>query len=167
MSELTQPEDCRSRPGRTLSQRRAGERGTTMIEMAFVLPLFFLLSFGVFEFARIFYIQLTLQSAVREASRFAITGNGMVDGQGGTMTRAESIGQVIANTAPGLNISPSDITISGPAGSGDPGGPGDLVTIKIDYKIDLLTPLVSVVFPNGSHQFSVRMIARNEPFPEG
>ena len=137
-----------------------------MIEFAFVLPLLFLLVFGAFEFARVFYIQLTLQSAVREASRYTITGNSLPDGQGGTLPRMESIMQMISTTAPGLGVSPSNINISGPSGGGA-GGPGELVTIQIDYEIELLTPLISVLFPDGRHQFSIRMIARNEPFPGG
>src|ERR1017187_5492312 len=44
-------------------------RGTTLVEFAFVLPMFVLLLFAVADFARLFYIEMTLQNAVREAGR--------------------------------------------------------------------------------------------------
>lgn len=147
--------------------RRRREGGASLVEFAFVLPLLLLLVFGMFEFGRVFYIQLTLQSAVREASRLTITGETLADGQGGTLSRTESIIQRVNDSAPGLGLQPGNITISGPGGAGDAGGPGDLVTIRIDYDIDLLTPLVAAVFPNGQHHFTIIMISRNEPFPEG
>src|SRR5688572_1775735 len=50
-------------------------RGNAVIEFAFVFPVLFGLFIGIMEFSRVFYIRLTLLSAVREASRFTVTGN--------------------------------------------------------------------------------------------
>ncbi|MFH1680017.1 MAG: TadE family protein [Candidatus Eisenbacteria bacterium] len=151
----------------SLQARRPGTRGSTLIEFSLVLPLMLLLFFGVFDFGRILYIQLTLQSAVREASRLTVTGNVLPDPDhpGEYLDRIESIIHRIQTVAPGLHVTPDQISIIGPGGAGSPGGPGDLVTIRVDYEIDILTPLVRPVFPDGAYPCTVYMISRNEPFP--
>ena len=132
-----------------------------MIEFAFVLPVLLLLLLGTFEFGHLFYVQLTLESAVREASRLALTG-GSLPGY----SRAESIVERIRQVAPGLEVQPGQVTIIGPGGAGDPGGPGDTVTIRVDYDVEMLTPIVGALFHDGRQHFSVSFITRNEPFPD-
>jgi hypothetical protein len=140
-----------------------------MIEMAFILPVLLLLVVGTFEFGRLFFMQLTLQNAVREASRFTVTGNVLEDpdNPGTPLTRTQSIVYRISQVAPGFNVQPGQVTIVGPGGSGDPGGPGDVVTIRVDYDVELLTPLIAPLFPGGVHHVRISMIAKNEPFPTG
>ncbi|RPJ49161.1 MAG: pilus assembly protein, partial [Candidatus Latescibacterota bacterium] len=129
------PDGARSgRPARRLR----GRSGSAIIEFAFVFPLLLVLVFGIFDFGRIFYIQLTLQSAVREASRLTITGNQLPDpdNPGEYLSRIESIVHMIQTVAPSLNVSAEHVSIIGPGGPGDPGGPGELVTIRVDYDIE-------------------------------
>ena len=83
----------------------------------------------------------------------------------GGMSRAESIVQKINQVSPGFDIDPAQVTIIGPGGSGDPGGPGDVVTIQVDYTVDLVAPLIADLFPTSQHEFSINLLARNEPFP--
>jgi len=157
------------RQGNTcLWKRTTGRRGSTLVEFALTLPLFLLLTLGVLEFGRLFYIQLTLQSAVREASRLTITGNVLPDPEnpGEFLSRVESIIARIQEVTPGLDVETAQITIIGPGGPGDAGGPGDLVTIQVDYTIDLITPMIAALFENGSHDYTISMISRNEPFPD-
>jgi Flp pilus assembly protein TadG len=51
------------------------ERGATILETALVLPVFFLLLFGIFEFGLIFSAYHTMAGAVREGARYAVTPN--------------------------------------------------------------------------------------------
>ncbi len=155
------PPDWRPRIGRSA-------RGNTLIEFALVLPLFMLFVLGTFEFAHLFYVQLTLQSAVREATRVATVGGTLPDpaNPGQQLSRAQSIVARVQAAAPGLDVVPGDVTILGPGGAGDPGGPGDLVTIRVEYDIPILTPIVGAMFPGGSHRVSMSMITKNEPWPE-
>jgi len=44
------------------------------VEFALVAPMVFLLLFAVFDFARLFYVEMTLQNAVRVAGRYGVTG---------------------------------------------------------------------------------------------
>ncbi len=53
--------------------------GTSILEFAMVAPMVLLLLFAVFDFARLFYVEMNLQNAVREAGRFGITGNHLSD----------------------------------------------------------------------------------------
>jgi len=148
--------------------RRMRCRGQSMIEFALIFPLFMLLVCGVFDFGRLFYTQLTLQSAVREASRLTVTGNLLPDPEspGDYLNRIDSIIQMVHNMAPGFQFEENGIEIIGPGGAGDPGGPGDLVTIRVTYSVDLLTPLVKPFFTGGKHTFTISMISKNEPFPD-
>ncbi|HMD77213.1 MAG TPA: TadE family protein, partial [Terracidiphilus sp.] len=50
-----------------------------LVEFALVVPLFLLLVFAVADFGRLFFMQMTLQNAVRQAGRFAMTGSHLPD----------------------------------------------------------------------------------------
>lgn len=148
------------------TRRARRHRGTTMIEFTFVLLMMLGLIFAIMDFGHLFYVELMLHNAVREASRFTLTGNSLPDpnNPGQSLGRVESIVARLQEVAPTLTVDPSDVTVIGPSGPGDPGGPGDLVTIRIDYDIPLLTPIVRGLFPDGVHHYSVSIVARNEPF---
>ncbi len=63
----------RDRPTRGLLTSLAlCRRGSTAIEFAFGFPIFLALIYMLFEFARIFWSQSTLEYAIEEAARFAI-----------------------------------------------------------------------------------------------
>jgi len=54
-------------------RRSTSERGTAIVESAIILPVFFLLLFGVFEASRFMNTQQVLTNAAREGARFAVT----------------------------------------------------------------------------------------------
>jgi Flp pilus assembly protein TadG len=47
-------------------------RGATLVEMAFAVPVFLLLLFAMFEYGRFFMVRHVMDSAAREAARYAI-----------------------------------------------------------------------------------------------
>jgi Flp pilus assembly protein TadG len=53
--------------------RRASEAGTSTVEAALVLLMFFMLLFGVFEAGRFMNTRQVLTHAAREGARFAVT----------------------------------------------------------------------------------------------
>lgn len=142
-----------------------GERGQSLVEFAFVTFLLFLLVFAVIDFGRLFFVQMTLQHAVREAGRFAVTGNKLQDpnNPGQFLTRVNSIKEVARRSAAGLDVSAIDV--SSASGSGSAGGPDQSVTISLTHSLKFATPLIRVFFPNGQYVFTVRTTFRNEPFP--
>lgn len=66
-------------------------KGATLVEFAFLVPVYFLILFAIVEFSLVLFTSSMLEGAVREASRFGITGS---DGNGG-VSREEYITQII------------------------------------------------------------------------
>jgi len=141
-----------------------GRQGQSLVETALTFTIFMLLVFGVLDFARLFYVQLTMQHALRVAGRYAATGNHLTSAQGSTMSRTNSILQVAQNAAMGLPLTTIQFT-SQSFGSGSAGGPCDTVTMAFGCNVQLLTPLISRFFSNGVYRFNASMTYRNEPFP--
>lgn len=148
------------------AKRFGSARGQTLLETAIVAVLFFLLTFGVLDFGRMFYVQMTLQNAVREAGRFASTGNHLPDPnhKWQSLSRIDSIIQVATRAALGTSVSNIQIT-SQQGGKGSAGGPGDTVTVSITTNLKLITPLIAAFFPGGQYTFTSSTTFKNEPFP--
>jgi Flp pilus assembly protein TadG len=143
-------------------------RGSSIVEFALMVPLTLLLLFAVFDFARLFYVEMNLQNAVRQAARYGVTGNHLADPNhaGQNLSRVNSIIQVARTAAAGLDV--SNIQISSTAGgSGSAGGPGDTLTISLTTNLKLMTPLVAQFFKNGTYTFTDTVSFKNEPFPPG
>ena len=161
----------RSSPRRRIVRGRfepviRGRAGSALIEFSLIALVFFGLIFAIFDFGRLFYIQFALHSAVREASRFTVTGNVLPDpnNPGQFLSRVDSIVATLQRAAPGLDVQAGNVSIEGPGGPGDAGGPGDVVTIVVNYKIELVTPFIRPLFPHGIHRYSVSLVSQNEPF---
>lgn len=140
--------------------------GTSILEFALVVPIFLLLLFALFDFARFFYVEVTLQNAVRQAGRYAVTGNHLADPahHGQNLSRVNSIIQVAENAAHGLDVSAIQVSSQG-GGQGSAGGPGDTVTISLTTNLRFTTAFVAQYFNKGTHTFTVSVSFRNEPFP--
>ena len=84
------------------------QRGSAILELAFVLPLLLLLTFGVVEFARAWLVVNTLNHATREAARLAATTTPLAVNDPAVVNRAQGIltvagvtGAAVTNTAAG------------------------------------------------------------------
>lgn len=73
--------------------RAKSMKGQTVLEFALLAPLFFLLVIAVLDFGRLFYVQMTLQNAIRQAGRYASTGQHLANASqpGGYDSRLASI----------------------------------------------------------------------------
>jgi Flp pilus assembly protein TadG len=60
---------CRYRTRRSWWRSR---EGTGAIEFAIIAPVFFLFMMGIFEFGRLFWVQVSLQNAVEQTVRYAM-----------------------------------------------------------------------------------------------
>src|SRR5471030_1151035 len=82
-------------------------KGQVMAEFAIVAPLFFLLTFAVFDYGRLYLLQMTLQDAVQQAGRFASTGDHLSDpnNPGQNLSRIASIIATAQQYAVGADIS--------------------------------------------------------------
>lgn len=139
--------------------------GNAIIEFALVVPMFVLVMCASVDLARLFYVQTTLQNAVRQGGRYASTGNHQPDPlhPGLNLSRVNSIKLVAQQAAMGLDVSSVQISsVSGGAGSA--GGPGDTVTLRLTSNVNLVTPIIAHYFAHGI-AVSVSVSFKNEPFP--
>ena len=145
-----------------------GTRGEGLVEFALVVPLFFLLMFGIIDLGHLYFVQVTLENAVRQAGRYAVTGQKMTG-----ETRLSSIVKVAQHAAPGLDLSQILIS-SGQGGSsvssnGTPtaaGLPGDTVTISLTTNLKLFTNMLGHFYgTNDVDTFTVSTTFRDERFP--
>jgi Flp pilus assembly protein TadG len=145
-----------------------------MVEMAFAASVFLSLLMATIDFGWMFSNKLTLQNAVRQAGRYAITGQCIESNGACSLSRYNSILNTLENYSLGLinsNNAGSDVTISCTnQGGGCPngaGGPGDIVTITVTYPYSFVTPFLAPLFPNHSYTIKVSAAFTNEPFPPG
>lgn len=155
--------------------------GQTTVEFAFAVLLLFGLLFAIIDLGVLFYVNLTMQHAVREGTRYAVTGRSNLDPNGKGDRRAALI-QAIKNKSNGLYdknkhdpkdptinvITPSNVTFSNYSGTpttGNPGNPGDVIEVSLTYTWPLITPILKPFFPNGQYTFTVRSTMTNEQFP--
>lgn len=156
---------------------RSVMRGASAVEFALVAPLLFFLLFVIVDIGVLFWVNLTMQYAVREGARYAVTGQSNLDPNAANQQRYLAIVQEIQNNSMGLYnlVSPSYvITINGGTStsysssgsytSGMFGKPGDIVVLQINCAWPLLTPLIKPMFLNGTYSFSVAATMRNEGF---
>lgn len=140
---------------------RRGTSGQALVEFTLVLPLLLVLFFSIIEFSLYFYTRVSLRHVVRESARFAVTGNTLTDSTGAPMSRVQSIQKLITKGAPGITISPADITLV-PANGG---GPGEVVRISVNYTYTAKLPPFRLFFPNGRLIINVATVTKNELFP--
>jgi Flp pilus assembly protein TadG len=137
------------------------ERGQALLEFCLVSLLFFMLSFGVFDLARLFQSWVTVQHASREAARYAITGQYSCDGTFGrdaciTWTAEHATDSLARGgvTGSGVTVSTEAWDFNG-ADWPDPGTVGatgqqcDQIEVTVSYKHKFTFPVLSAIAPNG------------------
>jgi hypothetical protein len=118
--------------------RRARQRGQTVVEFALIAPIVFLLLFVIVDFGIAMDRRIVLQNAVREGARYAAVGSAIAV----VCERTE-------DQAQGL-IGPGDITISYEDidGNHQNTDAGDAVDVAIHFTYDpvLIRPIFSGLF---------------------
>ena len=133
--------------------KREACRGQTLVEFALVAMTFFLLAFALIDFSWLMFSQMNMQDAVREAGRYAATGNS-VSG----LSRVASITQVLDQAANAANVQGCTVTFSnsagtvGPGWQSDAGGPGANVTITA-VRVPLLTTAIGKILRKATISF--------------
>ncbi len=160
----------RQRTVRPLATRR--QRGASAVEFALVGSLFFLLLFSIVDFGAMMWANLTMQHAVREGARYAVTGQNGLDPNASAPQRYRAVLEKIHDSSLGVyDMSNAQVTtwVNGTSqsnGSGMFGSAGDIVVIQVTCNWPLLTPVVAAFFKStgGKYHFSVAATMRNEAF---
>jgi len=150
-------------------------KGQATVEFALTALLLFALVFAIIDLAVMFYVNLTMQSAVREGTRYAITGR---KGDS-TDRRTELINQIKINSNglyeknalrndPTVSILTPKMTNNFSNYSGHPvndtGNPDQIIIVSLTYGWPLLTPTLKPFFAGGVYKFTVRATMKNEPW---
>lgn len=113
---------------------RKGEQGQALVEMALVIPLFFLLLFGVIEMGRIGFAYVSVSNASRAGVRMATTGGTDQDIQTVVSQAAPTLDQTELTTI----ITPTQAYRLS----------GQTVQVQVTYPVHLIIPLISNILPN-------------------
>ncbi|RNF30517.1 pilus assembly protein TadE [Massilia aurea] len=147
------------------------QSGATLVEMALIAPVFLLVLVAIIELSMMFFATLTMQYAVREGARFAITGRNSESATGNQQRYANIIAKIKDNSLGMYERTDPQISVNGTKYSttsfsnGMFGAPGDIVVIQLDCGWPVTTPLLSSFFTKGVYQFTVAATMRNEIFP--
>ena len=152
----------------TAASRR--QRGAVIVEVALASVVLLLLIGAIFDFAHMHYARSSLQHAVSQATRYAITGASVADPQnkGKKLSREASILHLVQEISGISDFEKDDIKIYVVTSNGSlvagPGGPGDVVMVRATYRIGLITPGLAKLFPEGEYTFTCSTRFRNEEF---
>lgn len=86
-----------SEMARKIRNLENSDEGSTIVEFAFIAPLLAMLLVAIVEFGMIMFSSVLMESGLRDASRFGITGREVTG-----LTRLESIVQIISERTIGL-----------------------------------------------------------------
>jgi hypothetical protein len=120
------------------TNRRARQRGQTIVEFAVIAPIIFLFLFVIVDFGIAMDRRIVLDHAVREGARYAAVGNDIAVVCKRTRDQAQGL------------VGPGDITISYEDidGNHQSTDAGDAVDVTIHYTYDpvLIRPIFSGLF---------------------
>ena len=139
-----------------MGRRRAhplfrNEDGQAMVELAFVLPIMVLLVFGALEVGRVFNAWIIVTQASREGARVAAAQCTIVP------TCDTDVDNRIIGSLSGLNSTVARYTVTN-----GPYTPGNPVTVRVEYDVPLVTPLISAFFPGNPFTVSGETTMRLE-----
>ncbi|WP_317919218.1 TadE/TadG family type IV pilus assembly protein [Vibrio sp. MACH09] len=155
---------------RLTHQFKDKQKGSALIEFSIVASLFFFLLFTVIDFGVYGYVKLTMQHAVSEGARYAITGLADLDPDTTDgADRKEAVIAKISQSSDGLfsnvmtvdNIRVLDIDGNPVAGFGDS---GELIAIHLDCTWPIASPFLYPLVDDGKYRFTVSATVKNENF---
>ncbi len=157
---------------RSLTRRR--QRGVAAVEFGLVAMLFFTIVLSIVDWSYLFFANLSMQHAVREGARYAVTGRSDLSttpgdrcGAAREQIRAQSMGLYDSSssttTFKTVDTSGNIVTL----GSGSCYGANQLIVIQVDSRVAALTPFVRPFFSatGGEYRFSVSATMKNEAYP--
>jgi len=166
-----------------LSQFRRNRRGSAAVEFALVAPVFFALLFAIIETAIVFFAGQVLETVTQDSARMIMTGQAQTAAYTATQFKTFVCGKIPAlftcdlvyvdvQSYPAF----TSVVINNQIDAGSnfinnmqysPGGPGDIVVVRLFYQWPLFVTGLGYNIANlsGSQRLLVASAAfRNEPF---
>jgi Flp pilus assembly protein TadG len=131
---------------------RRNRRGAALVEFALVVPIFFLMVFGMIEFGRAIMVQQVLTNASREGARVAVLDS--------PTSTASEVNTTVTSYLQKAGISGATVTI-------DPTNPtaagyGAPVTVTVQIPFNSVSWLPSPWFITGNSQLRAKTVMRRE-----
>lgn len=152
---------------------RMRQAGAAVVEFALAAMLFFTVLFSIIDWSYLFFANLSMQHAVREGARYAVTGQSGLSPTPGDRCaaareriRQSSMGMYDRTNAitvfKTINSSGQVITLSG----NNCYGAEQLIIIQVNSALRPLTPFLMPLFAStsGEYRFSVATTMKNEAF---
>jgi Flp pilus assembly protein TadG len=114
---------------RITRRRGEGEGGQSLVEFAFVLPIFLLVLFAIVDFSMAFHAWITVTNSAREGARL-----------GAVRATAADIEQRVRDTADSLDQADLSVTVTNAEGD-----PGESVVVDVSYVYSLITPVADIL----------------------
>jgi len=159
--------------------------GVAVIEFALIAGPFLALTFAIMETAIVFFAGQALETATADAARLILTGQAQTQGLSATTFKDKVCAKIFGlfNCASGVYVdvkkytSFASVSITNPIDTGgnfkttgfgyDPGGPGDIVVVRLYYKWPVYVNLIGFNLANVSGGFNLlaaTAVFRNEPY---
>jgi Flp pilus assembly protein TadG len=155
-------------------------RGAALVEFALIAPILFFLIAMIMELGIMFWVNLTMQYAVREGARYSVTGQNNLDPASANKQRYEAVLRKINDSSLGLYAMVSPVVVvngvsQAPSAYNNNmfGAAGDIVVLQVNCTWPVITPawrLMALLNPKtstsapGQYAFSVAATMRNEAF---
>ncbi len=147
---------------------RHRQRGVAAVEFGFVALLFFTVLFSILDWSWLFFANLSMQHAVREGARYAITGQSNQSGD-----RCATVRERIRTSSMGMYDRAGKRTIFKTIGANGQiielganscYGAEQLIIVQVDAALRPISPLLVPFFAatNGEYRFSVATTMKNE-----
>jgi Flp pilus assembly protein TadG len=169
---------------KALRRFRRNRRGSAAVEFALVAPVFFALLFAIIETAIVFFAGQVLETVTQDSARMIMTGQAQNAGYTQAQFKTYVCGKisVLFDCVNGIYVDVksypgfSSVSINDPIDSGknfvppnnySPGGPGDIVVVRLFYQWPLFVTGLGYNISNlsGSKRLlSATAAFRNEPY---
>src|SRR3974377_1003331 len=103
------------------ARRKQPRRGTHIVELALILPVFLMFIFATLDFALIMWAYGTVSEASRAGARYAMVHGSMAASPVGPSANDSTVQAKVKSTALALNTSNLTVTSSWPDGDNNPG----------------------------------------------
>lgn len=153
------------------------ENGAAIVEFALIVPMLFFLLFVILELGILFWVNLTMQYAVREGARYAVTGQ---SNPAANQQQYQAVIQRIKDSSMGLydRVNPTIVVngvsqVPGTYGASMFGAANSILVLQLDCTWPVVTPawrLMALLGAGaslnrpGQYAFSVATTMQNEAF---
>jgi Flp pilus assembly protein TadG len=141
-------------------QKLKNFRGAAAVEFALVATLLFSLLAAIADFGYLFYVNLTMQHAVREGARVGVVRDDLAPAIDAMKAQSMGLWSVVSPSVTVERVDGSGGVVKLPPNTF--GASSDIIVFKVECASPLLTGFISPLFANGIYRFTVSATMRIE-----